>query len=362
MEEKLVEWTLVSNQKYLEDVLGRRIKKKLARQFALDSGKLDLLYEEWDGKIVVIELKLSIRTPNDWNSVINQLSSYLKEIREMYPHCTVEGVILTALENSREPTDSIARDLEEHGISAKSYSIDHIEELYSKTIERLIRNSGFEFKPPTSIGVASLYYIKRLVGAFENSDILELDEIMSWMADSNFGHAESRVNNLYLLAKSFGLMDKEDKKYVLTDRGKKFRDAVNGPIRMQNLSGEQKRILLESLLERVDTPVKSLIFWFLRFVSITGGEWVPRSSTQLSDEECRFINLLMGIELNPTSARDMLYWASKFCEELELVRRVEEKQEYDKVVLTSLGSRVHTFLENLLLLKREMIQIPIEAY
>ena len=334
----------------------------MARQLTLNSGKLDLLYEKRDGNIVVIELKLSIRTSNDWNSTINQLSSYLKEIRELYPHCTVEGVILTAQENSRDPSDSIALDLKEQGISARFYSIDRIEELYSETIERLIRNSGFEFKPPTSIGVASLYYIKRLVGAFENSDILELDEIMSWMADSNFGHAESRINNLYLLAKSFDLMNKEDKKYVLTDKGKEFRDAVNEPIRMQDFSDEQKRILLESLLEKVDTPVKSLIFWFLRFVSITGGEWVPRSSTQLSDEECRFINLLMGIELNPTSARDMLYWASKFCEELELVRRVEEKQEYDKVVLTSLGSRVHTFLENLLLLKREMIQIPIEAY
>ena len=234
--------------------------------------------------------------------------------------------------------------------------------MYSETIERLIRNSGFEFKPPTSIGVASLNYLSRLVGAFENSDTLELDEIMSWMADSDFGHAESRINNLYLLAKSFGLMDKENKKYELTDRGKKFRDAMNGPIGMQDLSDEQKRVLLESLLERVDTPIKSLIFWFLRFVSITGGEWVPRSSTSLSDEKCKFVNLLMGLELNPTSAGNMLNWACKFCEELELVHRVERKQEYDKAVLTSLGSRVHTFLENLLLQKREMIQIPLEAY
>ena len=103
MEEKLVEWTLVSNQKYLGEVLDRKIKKKLARQLTLNSGKLDLLYEKRDGNIVVIELKLSIRTSNDWNSVMNQLLSYLKEIRERYPQCTVEGVILTALENSESP-------------------------------------------------------------------------------------------------------------------------------------------------------------------------------------------------------------------------------------------------------------------
>ena len=362
MEEKLVEWTLVSNQEYLEDVLGRRIKRKLARQLTLESGKLDLLYEDWNGTLVVIELKLSIKTLNDWNSAINQLSSYLKEIREMYPQCTVEGVILTALENSKEPTDDIALDLKKQGISARFYSSDHIEELYSRTIEQLIRNSGFEFRPPTSAGIASLNYLNRLVGAFENSDTLGLDEITSWMADYNFGHAEGRVNHLYLVAKYFGLMGKENKKYGLTDKGKKFRDAINRPIGMQDLSAEQKCILLESLLEGVDTPVKSLIFWFLRFVSITGGEWVPRSSTSLSDEKCKFINLLMGIELKSTSARDMLYWACKFCEELELVHKLEGKEQYDKVILTSLGSRVHTFLENWLLQKREMIQIPLEAY
>lgn len=362
MEEKLVEWTLVLNQEYLEEVLERRLKKKLARQLVLSSGKLDLLYEDWDGVIIVIELKLSTKTSTDWNSTTNQLLSYIEEIRKIYPNRTVEGVILTAQEDSRNPSGDIALNLKEHRISAEFYSIDYIEELYSDTIERLIRNSGFELRPPTSAGIASLRYLNRIVGAFENSDTLALDKITVWMKKAGFGHTESRVNHLYLAAKYFGLMNKKNKVYSLTKRGKQFRDAMNRPIEMKDLSAEQKRILLESLLEGVNTPIKSLIFWFLRFVSVTGGKWVPRSSTSLSDERCRVVNLLMGTDLNPASSRDMLYWACKFCEELELVHKLEGEQHYDRVVLTSLGSRVHAYLENLVLLRREMIQIPLEAY
>lgn len=362
MEEKLVEWTLVLNQQYLEKVLGRRFKKKLARQLTLSSGKLDLLYEDWNGFIVVIELKLSTRTSTDWNSTMNQLSSYLEEIRKMYPHYTVEGVVLTAQEDSKKPPRSIAVNLKECGISVKFYSVDYIEELYSRTVERLIRNSGFEFRPPTSAGIASLKYLNRIVGAFRNSDTLKLDEIELWMTNNQFGHTKSRINHLYLVAKYFGLMNKKCKIFKLTERGIQFRDAMNRPTGMQDLSVEQKRILLESLLEGVDSPIKSLIFWFLRFVSVTGGKWIPRSSTPLSDEKWRVANLLMGTEFNSTTTRDMLYWACKFCEELELVHKLEGKQQYDKAILTSLGSRVHAFLENLLLLRREMIQIPLEAY
>lgn len=366
MNENIVEWTLVLNKEYLEEVVDRKLAKKLARQLPLESGKLDLLYEDEKGTVLVIEIKIGLRTTNDWRSVEEQILAYVEEVRErMFPTKTVAGIILSAHEDTKNPDAGDIHRLKSYGISAMAYSINQVQELYALTLEHLVKNSGVNLNlamRPSTIGVCFLRYLNRIIGAFEDSNTLVREEIRSWMKDKGFGCSNSRIDHLCLVANYFGLMDKNRQAFSLTQRGRRFRDVVNRPIGFRDLSIEQKRILLESILEGIDTRIKASIFWFLRFASLTGGRWVPRSSTQLSEEKLGVVNTLMDTEFNATSARDMLYWACNYCEELELVKRVKRDHEYDWIVLTSLGSRVHSFLETLLIARREMIQIPLEAY
>lgn len=364
MEERLVEWTLVLNHKYLEKILNRKLKRKLARQLTLNCGKLDLLYEDDKETIIVIELKLGLKTDSDWASVKEQLLNYLKEInKRVFPDRVVEGIILCAQEDTELPV-GVKNKLKPHKISVKTYSIEHIQKLYSQTIEKLVRNSGLtlDLGTPTTIGVRFLRYLNKMIGAFQQSDTLTKEEIRIWMKKRNFGHSDSRIGHIYLMAKYFGLMNRKNQVFSLTWKGKLFKDDINLPTGLQDLSVGQKRILLESLLKGVNSPIKALIFWFLRFVSLTGGKWVPKSSTKIPPEKHLIVNTLMGTELNATSVKDMLNWACNYCEELDLAKRLEGDSQYDGVILTSLGSRVHYFLENLLILKRETVQIPLEAY
>ena len=57
---------------------------------------------------------------------------------------------------------------------------------------------------------------------------------------------------------------------------------------------------------------------------------------------------------------DWLQFTCNHCVELGLVDKIKTKGFYDSVVLTSFGSRVLSFLEFEIQLKRERIQIPLQ--
>jgi hypothetical protein len=152
----------------------------------------------------------------------------------------------------------------------------------------------------------------------------------------------------------------------LTEYGKRFRDAYNAEIihsraTMPDLSIEQKRILLEILTNGVFTKSKVNIYYFLRFVHLTNGEWLPNSGTSKDLEKLKFVNFLFGKDYKWNTVKELLLFTCNQCEELELVERMRiSKSPYDRVVLTTLGSRVLGYLELYLHLRREQIQIPLQ--
>jgi len=64
-----------------------------------------------------------------------------------------------------------------------------------------------------------------------------------------------------------------------------------------------------------------------------------------------------------TTVRDLLLFTCNQCEELDLVERMRlSKSMYDRIVLTTLGSRILGYLELYLRLKREQLQIPLQIW
>jgi hypothetical protein len=153
---------------------------------------------------------------------------------------------------------------------------------------------------------------------------------------------------------------------VLTNYGKHFRDNYNAEIirsnaSMPELSTEQKRIILEALTNGRFTGSKINIYYFLRFMHLTEGSWIPRSRTPEDKEKLEFVNFLFGKTYRWSTVRELLLFTCNHCEELELVERMRlSRSRYDRAVMTSLGSRTLGFLELHLHLKREQIQIPLQ--
>jgi hypothetical protein len=130
---------------------------------------------------------------------------------------------------------------------------------------------------------------------------------------------------------------------------------------MPDLSLEQRRVLLESLTNGTFTKSKVNLYYFLRFVHLTHGAWVPKSGTAEDTEKLRFVNLLFGKTYKWSTVRELLLFSCNQCEELDLVQRMRfQRSDYDRVVLLTLGSRVLGYLELFLHLRRERIQIPLQ--
>ena len=222
---------------------------------------------------------------------------------------------------------------------------------------------GIYLGPPVAMDVVYLRWLNKVIKPFydKHADVLPFVDVRGvFRSRTSFGVYTS-------LAKNFELIEEEQNGMIgLTDYGKRFRDNYNAEIiqskaTMPDLSTEQKRVLLEVLTNGVLTKSKVNVYYFLRFVHLTGGNWLPKSSTPEDTERLKFINFLFGKDYRWNTASKLLQFTCNQCEELELVERMRlSKSKYDRVVLTTLGSRVLGYLELYLHLRREQLQIPLQ--
>jgi len=160
---------------------------------------------------------------------------------------------------------------------------------------------------------------------------------------------------------------------ALTDHGCRFRDELYTQLSLENsgnstkqnilkeLTVGQKRLLLEILLNGNFTKLKINILHFLRFVHLTEGAWLPKQGMRLTRAEIQYLNNMFNSSYNSRTLKDLILQTCTFSEELGLVQKLPAPdQVYDKVVFTSLGSRVSNHFEQLLHMERERYQIPLQ--
>lgn len=361
MNESLVQWVLLRRPEYLQEKLGFELERKLGENYTTEQGRIDFAFET-RSEILIVELETGISNKANFEYCIEQVKRY-KEI-EFVTDKPVKFIILYDEENTPPRFVKLLDDFcKKLDIVLRTYSILDVQELYKNCLEELSKTTGIYPGPPVAMDVVFLRWLNKVIRPFydEHADALPFDKVR------NVSKSRTSFGVYTSLAKYFELIEKKQNGMIgLTDHGKRFRDNYNAEIiqsraTMPDLSTEQKRVLLEVLTNGVFTKSKVNIYYFLRFVHLTNGDWLPKSGTPEDAEKLKFVNFLFGKSYRWTTVRELLLFTCNQCEELELVERMRlSKSMYDRVVLTTLGSRVLGYLELYLHLRREQLQIPLQ--
>jgi hypothetical protein len=149
------------------------------------------------------------------------------------------------------------------------------------------------------------------------------------------------------LAFDFQMIEPCGEQFVLTDHGRAYLDNLNPNVLIMpttslpslDLTNEQKRLLLGILTNGNWTVHKVNIYWFLRFVEVTGGEWIP-NQRHFGAEKLDLLNGLFGLSYKMRTMQEFVNFTYNFCAELELVERIRTGGHYDRLYLTPLGVEV----------------------
>ena len=376
MNELLVEWTLLREQDYLQSCLGVGLKRKLFQQYSTDYGRIDFAHEIGGNKILITELETIIDSQAKLEYCQRQTLDYQKIKFQAGKQTSV--AILAAEETSNKFKRLLDEFSKLHNILLKYYSLEIVRGHYYELIEQAIKVSGAPMSKPAANNFTHLAGLNRFILPFYESDATELPRntfvdyfgLSEEKADSHFKvHKQvAEYFDLIVASPETGL----NSIYTLTDYGKRFRDSLNYEFVVQgslkstdvkkiDLSIEQQRILIESLINGNigEKKGKVNILYFLRFLHLTEGTWIPRGRN-LDQDKIEFANSFLGTNYTKITLSNWLNFVCKHCEELGLVERIKTEQKYDRAILTSLGSRVLGFIEMDLHLKREKIQIPLQ--
>jgi hypothetical protein len=377
MNELLVEWTLLRQQDYLKKCLGLDIRRKLFQQYSTDYGRIDFAHEISGGKVAVTELETIVDNRAKLEYCQNQTLEYQK-VRFQ----SDEKPLLIILVADETP-QAFKRDLSEFAsanhVLLKFYSLAVVRDCYKRLIEDAIKNSGVPLSKPVANNFTHLACLNRFFLPFYEKNIFELkrEDFVEYFG-LRPGTAPSNFKVHKHMAEHFDLIIDTSESNQLTsfqltnDYGVRFRDNLNyefvlrkrfnkSQIKRIDLSIEQKRILIESLMNGNigDKKGKVNIFYFLRFVHLTEGVWIPRGR-DLDMQKVEFANSFLGTNYTQGVLANWLSFVCTHCEELGLVERIKTEASYDRAVLTTLGSRVLGFIEMDLHLKREKVQIPLQ--
>lgn len=379
MNERTVQWVLLRDWDYLRRCLRLPLVRRFAENLGTEYGILDFVLQTTDptANLAVVELETGVDSHGKLEFCIEQVTRY-KQVT--FPPHKVLHVILYAEDVT---PDQLAQELQQKsaqiGVVLRTYQIAEVEQLYQKLLKDLAKNVGIPLGPTVAMDVCYLRWINTLVKPFVDKQAAELpvDVFYQDGRPSVFG-SRTTYGVRKRLSQDFELITEKkvrgEKVLALTELGQRFADALApdmlvGTAQTPPLSAEQRRILLESLTNGRILSCKANIYYFLRFVHITEGLWVPRSSTpepsSSNDPAYRYWQLVTALLDKHYAWRtitDFLAFTCNQCEELGLVERLHgHHRHHQQVVLTSLGSRVLGLLELDLHLKRERIQIPLQV-
>jgi hypothetical protein len=367
MNELLVEWTLLREKNYLQNCINLPLEKKICQQFTTPYGRIDFAHKIKNDGFLITELETIIDSRAKLSYCIEQIKQYQNiRFNSTDDHLTC---ILFAKQTKSNFQKDIFDFCNQFNVKVFTYDLDIVKNLYDKEIEKALINVGVPLAKPVAMNLTHLASFNRLFIPFylKNADTLEEKDFSDYFKVLGTNKSKSTFKVVFYGANYFDLIVKNEKNYTLTEYGKLFRDNLNANqilpnVKKIDLSIEQKRILIQSLLNGnfYEKKSKINIFYFLKFVSLTEGEWIPKSRNFDSQAKLDFINNFLKMNYSKGTAADWLQFTCNHCVELGLVEKIKTKGFYDSVVLTSFGSRVLSFLEFDIQHKREQIQIPLQ--
>lgn len=153
------------------------------------------------------------------------------------------------------------------------------------------------------------------------------------------------------LAIDFEMVERCNGQYKITPNGKEYVVNFNPyvfkcpPTQLPSIemTNNQKQLLMKILTNGNLTIHKVNICWFLKFLKVTEGSWIPNEKG-FSKEKLNFVNGLFGTSYKKRTMFEFLNWNCNYCEELGLVERTKTGTKYDRVCLTPLGVKVSNLL------------------
>lgn len=374
MNEHLVQWTLLREWSYLQTCLRFPLLHRYGEYIHTEHGILDfvVLTKDRQYPLLIVELETSIDGRSKFVFVVNQLQRY-KQVDFHHPSALVllYAEDLTPIGLAREIEEQCSR----MHVITRTYSLRKVQMLYQKMVAELTKVVGIPIGPTCAMDVCYLRWMNALIKPFVDH---ETDRLPSSFFFDPSGRGIFKSRTAYSVRKrlceDFELVEEIPQRLlVLTKYGERFAkammpDILVGSSQTPPLSSEQKRILLEVLTNGNTKPCKANIYYFLRFVHLTEGAWVPKPTAPEPHEEndptfgyWQLATAIFGKRYSWRTITDFLSFTCNQCEELGLVERIKLEGAHDRVVLTSLGSRVLSLIEVDLHLKRERIHIPMQV-
>ncbi len=367
MNEHLVEWTLLREKNYLQSCIDLPLESKICQQFTTDYGRIDFAHKIKRDGFLITELETIIDSRAKLSYCIEQTKQYQNiRFNSTDTHLTC---ILYANQTKRQYQEEITVLCNELNIRYFLYDLGIVKELYEKEIQKALINIGVPLSKPVAMNLTHLSCFNRLFVPFylKKSDKLNINDFRDFFDVLSTNKSRSTFNVIFYGANYFDLIYKDEQNYILTDYGIIFRDNINAHQIIHNLkkidlSIEQKRILIQSLLNGnfYEKKSKINIYYFLKFIALTYDDCIPKGRYFDNKTKLNLINNFLKMNYSEGTVADWLQFTCNHCLELELVEKIKTKGFYDRVVLTSLGSRVLSHLEFDIQHKREQIQIPLQ--
>jgi hypothetical protein len=359
MKESLVQWTLLQNLDILSKSLNFNIAKKVGQEITTDYGRIDFILEDNTHQQLIVELETILDTKNKQKYCFEQMRRY----KNVSFSNNTKYCILFASETKQGAKIEIEQFGRDEQVDIKTYSLEEIKKLYTSTIGRLSLNVGLALPNPKNYTICFLRYLNKILKPFMDSknDFLQRKDF-----NYLFGIPKTDTNfNCYKrLALDFEMIIEENKGYKLTQNGKDYIENMNPTIfktvnvSSVDLTNEQKRLLLKILTNGnwFSKVHKINIYWFMRFIEVTNGEWYPKKYDFDSDK-LDIARGLFKVSYKSRTMQQFLNWCVNYCEELGLVGRIVSTTDYDQLFLTPLGTEVNNIFSMDLLLKRSRMNL-----
>ncbi len=342
MNESLVQWTLLNNLDFLGKSLDFSIASKKGQEITTDFGRIDFIVEDFNKNQLIVELETLLDNKNKLDYCFNQVLNYKNiSFTDKTKYC-----ILYASETNKRSKKLIDDYGGENDILIRSYSLNDVKYLYTKTVEKLSLSFGLALPKPKNYTICYLRWLNKIMRPFYDfsKDTLTADELAYYFTSPN----TTNFNCYLRLALDFEMIEPGGSYYSITPEGKEYINNFN-PIIFNStprqlpsidLINEQKRLLLKILTNGNWTVHKVNIYWFLRFIEVTNGEWIP-NSIDFAKEKLDLVNGLFGVSYKKRTMYEFLKFTYNFCMELRLVDRIRSDGRYDRLYLTPLGAEVN---------------------
>jgi hypothetical protein len=231
-------------------------------------------------------------------------------------------------------------------------------------VHRLSLNVGLALPNPKNYTICYLRWLNKILFPFMvgNTDKLKFEKI--YKPFSNYRNSKTNFNCHVRLALDFEMISTHNNNYYLTDNGREYIEGFNinyiesANISSVELTKQQKRLLLKILTNgNWENKVHKVnIYWFLRFLEVTNGSWLPKKHN-FDKSKLEIANGLFNVSYKSRTMQEFLTWCSNYCIELGLIEKVKSTSTYDQVVLTPLGVEINNLFSLDLTLKKTRLNL-----